>query len=76
MVKTKYIKTRQGLIIVFSAAMQHSDFQHFEPVSAGFIGFGVNKDGENICYCYGESISLGLKSDPDDTRIATFQILN
>lgn len=35
--------------------------EYREPVSAGFIDEDFN--------CYGESESLGLKSDPEDTRL-------
>lgn len=44
--KAKYIKTKGRQIIVFSEAFYHSSFQHFEPVSAGFVQFSVDENGE------------------------------
>jgi hypothetical protein len=76
----KYIKTDRNCIIVFSAAMQHKQFKHLNPVTAGFISFTTTMvDGyaEVDCNCYGESVSLEIKSDVDnDTRLAKQQILN
>jgi hypothetical protein len=73
--KQKYIITKNIEIIVFSELLQHSDFKSFNPISAGFISFGINKEGNPTCSCYGESISLGLKSNPEeDTKIAKRQL--
>jgi hypothetical protein len=73
--KTKYIITKDKEIIVFPELLQHSEFKHFQPISAGFISFGVNKQGNPSCSCYGESISLGLKSNlEEDTVIAKRQL--
>jgi len=72
--KIKYIVTKNEVVVVFSELMQHSQFKHLEPISAGFISFGVNKQGNPSCSCYGESISLGLKSDEErDTILAKYQ---
>lgn len=74
--KTKYIRTENDEIIVFSELQQHKEFKHFNPVSAGFISFGVDKDKNISCDCYGESVSLNLESDPEfDTKLAKKQIL-
>jgi hypothetical protein len=55
--------------------MQHRDFRNFNPVSAGFISFGINKEGNPTCSCYGESISLGIESNPEeDTLLAKQQL--
>lgn len=73
--KTKYVITEDKTIIVFPELLQHSEFKRFNPTSAGFISFGVNKEGNPTCSCYGESISLGLKSNPEvDTWIAKRQL--
>lgn len=76
MFRTKYIRTKDNEIIVFGEIMQHSDFRNFNPVSAGFISFGINPESKNpTCSCYGESISLNMKSNPeDDTRLAKMQL--
>jgi hypothetical protein len=73
--KTKYVITEDKVIIVFPELIQHSEFKHFNPTSAGFISIGVNKQGNPSCSCYGESISLGLKSNPEkDTELAKKQL--
>ncbi len=64
----KYIKTKEDVIIIFPGSLQHKEFKAFEPISAGFV-----KIGETECVCYGESISLNLLSDKDDSIIATSQ---
>jgi len=73
--KQKYIITLDNNIVVFSELLQHSEFKYFSPIRAGFITFGVNKHGNPTCSCYGESISLRLKSNPEaDTEIAKRQL--
>lgn len=75
MFKTKYVITEDRTIIVFPEMIQHKEFASFNPISAGFIAFGVNGDGNPTCSCYGESISLGLQSNPErDTKIAKLQL--
>ena len=73
---TKYIRTSKNEIIVFTDLLLHSDFKKFEPISAGFISIGIDEDNNLTCCCYGESISLGLKSMNDDSELATKQIIN
>lgn len=73
---TKYIKTEDNQIIVFGECTTHDQLKDLHPVSAGFISFGIDKDGEVDCSCFGESISLGLKCDKIiDTELARKQIL-
>lgn len=74
--KAKYIKTENDVIIVFSELLQHSEFKKFNPKSAGFISIGASGRHQPEVTCYGESISLVLKSDEEtDTRLARKQIL-
>jgi hypothetical protein len=69
--RVKYVITETQDVIVFSETLEHAQFKSFNPISAGFISFGVNKNGNPSCSCYGESISLGMKSDPErDTMLA------
>lgn len=76
MSNVKYIRTKDGEIIVFSSLQQHSDFKVYEPVSAGFVSIGVNKDRQPTIKCYGESVSLRMKSNPEeDSELARLQIL-
>jgi hypothetical protein len=68
--KQKYVRLRLfNEIIIFPTSIEHSDFKKFEPISAGFCYIGDNKVN-----CFGESYSLKLKSDPEDSKIATKQI--
>ena len=76
MSKTKYIKTKDKQIIVFSEYYTHDQFSNFEPISAGFISIGTETQGDIDCRCYGDSVSLGLKADEkEDTELARQQIL-
>ncbi len=71
MARVKYIKTENDQIITFGEGLTHVKFKHFNPISAGFISIRDNK-----CVCFGDSVSLKLKSDPEvDSRLARFQIL-
>lgn len=73
--KQKYVRTSENRIIVFSELQQHSEFKYFNPISAGFIAIGVDERSNPDCTCYGESVSLQLKSMAGDTELAKKQIL-
>jgi len=74
--KVKYVRTCDDQIIVFSEVIEHATFKNLNPVTAGFIQFYKKGEFKDIaCNCYGESYSLGLKSDPSDTILAQKQIL-
>lgn len=75
MAKVKYIRTSDNKIVVFGEWFQHSEFKDLKPISAGFISFGVGEDRNPSCICYGESVSLNLKSMEDDSLLAKRQIL-
>ena len=72
--KTKYITIKHPryaheTLIMFPEFITHEDFfndldVHGEIVSAGFI---VITDGEFICH--GESVSLDVKSRPEDSAL-------
>jgi len=70
--RVKYIRTKDDEIIIFGETMNHSDFIDFNPISAGFISFGLNPETDNpTCNCFGESYSLNMKSNPEsDTFLA------
>lgn len=77
--KAKYIKTSDNQIIVFPAGMQHKQFQHFNPITAGHIHFYKDEkmDGGVNCECYGDSFTLGLKADKIvDSALARLQIID
>lgn len=68
--KQKYVRLKEyNQIIIFHPATEHSKFKNMNPISAGFCY--VNDDKVE---CFGESISLGIKSMEDDSYIATKQI--
>lgn len=70
MEKMKHVKLDDyNSIIVFPQIIQHSEFKHLNPVSAGFCYISEKK-----VHCFGESISLRLKADEyEDSFKATKQ---
>ena len=81
--RTKYITFARGSledIIVFSPFMQHKDVAKTvlagaEILGAGFIDFSATVGGEVSCECYGDSISLKIKSREEDNTIANDRLL-
>jgi len=68
--KLKYVRLeRFDEIIIFPTVLAHSTFKHLNPISAGFCYIENNKVS-----CFGESISLDIKSKEGDTQIATKQV--
>ncbi len=71
-----------GCAIIFSAAIQHKDMVGYneKATSAGFVRFTstIDEYGETIIKAigYGKSVSLGIESNEDDSRILTMQITN
>ena len=69
--KAKYIISETGLPMVFSELQTHADvaravFGGNQIVGAGFVH--VNSEGEYVCY--GESVSLRVKSrNEEDSKI-------
>jgi hypothetical protein len=73
--KVKYVRTKDDIIIIFPEYYQHSNFKFMKPVSAGFINFYVKNNRIDVD-CYGDSVSLDLKSNPEEDRLlARKQIL-
>lgn len=72
MEKMKYVRLEQyNQVIIFPCVMEHSTFRGLDPKSAGFCYF--NPSAKRVD-CFGESISLGIKSDKKDTYHATKQV--
>lgn len=65
----KYVRTFQDEVIMFPPTIIHSSFAHRKIKSAGFCVVEEDK-----VRCYGESISLGLKSDKEDNFLATLAV--
>jgi hypothetical protein len=76
MFEPKYIKTEDNQIIIFPAKFQHKEFKHLNPVSAGFVSIGAKGMHDPDIKCYGESTSLGLKSEEIDSELAYRQFIN
>jgi hypothetical protein len=81
MSKVKYIVVEGSFreMIIFGDTKQHADIaqkfknEYNEIVSAGFLSVGYADVGSNAIAvrAYGESVSLGLKSDPNrDSKLA------
>ena len=70
--KLKYVRLKEyNSILIFPEIITHDTFKHMNPISAGFCF--VNSESRNVS-CYGESISLGLKSIDEDSKLATRQL--
>jgi len=70
--KMKYVLFDCNVVAIFSDVIQHTSIQAFgfTPISAGFLYFT-----EKGIQTFGESLSLGLKSRPEDGDIIA-KILN
>jgi hypothetical protein len=70
--KQKYVRLKEyDEIIIFPCIIEHRQFKHLDPVSAGFCYVNSNK----TVVCFGESYSLDLKSNHiEDSLKATKQI--
>lgn len=55
--------------ILFSNMMQHKEFKHLNPTSAGFCRISEREDGDFAVITYGESVSLSLKPKDQDARL-------
>ncbi len=73
--KLKYIRTRSTFIL-FSEPLMHSEINvHEEIISAGFYWLNTDPKFQTIeADCYGESISLRIKSLPEDSQLLTKQL--
>lgn len=68
--KQKYVKLKEyNQIIIFNSLLSHNQFENFGIASAGFCYVGEDK-----VTCFGESVTLKLKSDENDSYYATKQL--
>jgi len=68
--KLKYVRLKAyNEIILFPMLLEHSTFEHLNPISAGFCYIDDCKVS-----CFGRSVSLNIHSMEDDTKIATKQV--
>ena len=70
--------------IIFPDIINHSDFAHYQPVSAGYCYvYGANEPLPDACCVEnalrisvsGESTSLGLKTRPEDEAILAKELM-
>lgn len=67
--KLKYVRVKElNQFIIFPETIGHDTFINLEPISAGFCTIGSSD-----IVCWGESVSLKLKSLVDDSNLATYQ---
>jgi hypothetical protein len=67
--KGKYIIVGDNTPIVFPETVTHSDMAHMVRICGQAKSAGFVYTDEKGYHCYGESISLNLKSSPDDSKI-------
>jgi len=72
----KYVVTKDGEMIIFSSLLNHSQFKGLNPISAGFISFGTNGKGAITVQCYGESVSLDIKSRRETDELIAMKQMN
>ena len=69
----KYVHKREGFIL-FPDTFNHSDFgSKNNIISAGFCQIDTELEE---CFCFGESLSVGIKSLPSDSKDMTKQFFN
>jgi len=69
MKQNKYIIIDELFPILFTECQTHKDLAHgMRVTSAGFFCTSIEKDKIKV-HCYGESISLNIKNQPDDARL-------
>lgn len=72
--RQKYVRLKEyDSFIFFPEIIEHSEFKRLNPISAGFCYLNDAECKE--VKCFGRSISLGLDSKEDDTKLATKQVL-
>ena len=61
-------------VIIFNSCLSHDEMARSIPgiskvLSAGFIHFDTNSEGEVIPVCHGRSTSLNISSRPEDSIV-------
>lgn len=69
--KQKYIRLEQyDMFVIFNATLQHKDFKFLGKIkSAGYCDIYNNE-----VTCFDKSVSLGLDSLPEDSKLCTKQL--
>jgi hypothetical protein len=63
----KYVIINHTMPILFTKVIEHFKFKNLNPTSAGFCK--ITKTDKFEANCYGESIGLNIKSNPEDDKI-------
>ena len=66
--KAKYVVTSRDEMVIFPESIEHIRFKMLNPRSAGYISICPQDVGLLRVECFGESISLGLRSRPKVDR--------
>lgn len=72
----KYIRYKTT-VVLFSEDLVHRDVAQalgIKPESAGFVEVEEVGDGAYAVRCYGESITLGIGSKPDDSQMVGYHL--
>lgn len=72
----KYIVKNNNDVILFSDTIRHDAMAREEDVhTSGFFSINQTGEGQDIVYCYGESITLNKVSDPvRDEKLLTLAL--
>ena len=57
------------VLIFHNKGMSHEEGYYIRPTSAGFLRFYLNENNELAVDCFGNSESLQLKANPEDSEI-------
>jgi len=67
--KVKYVMFPENRFIILPLNMSHDSVgMGVRPVSAGFVWLTTTEDGNCEAEVAGESVSLGIKSRPEDAK--------
>jgi hypothetical protein len=65
----KYVVFREDIPVLIPPTIDHSQMRPLEESLGKITSAGRISLGDNGVKCYGESTTLGIKSDPRDTRL-------
>lgn len=75
----KYITFEDGNFVIFSEGMVHADVatqMRKKPLSAGFVSITASSSKGLFVHCYGQSLSLGIRSREQDNLKIEHACLN
>ena len=81
MSRTKYIIKNNSTFVIFDDITSHADmardrgWNKDQLHSAGFVSFGADDKRQPVVWCYGDSVTLKLKTIPGIDRDSSTGIL-